>query len=86
MCLSRALSSDEGKHLCNFGIGHQEEHFCEIILYLDQLLRRCCLKTFLIYSSYGPKVQHIGTICAILVEGIMSNISVKLPAVQEMAF
>ena len=26
--------------LCNFGRGHYEEHFCEIILDLDQRLRR----------------------------------------------
>ena len=31
-------------YLCNFSKGHYEEHFCEIILNLNQLLRRCCLK------------------------------------------
>ena len=32
-----------------FGRGTYEEHFCEIILNLDQWFRRrCCLKIFLI--------------------------------------
>ena len=35
------------KHLCNFGRRHNAEQFCEIILNLDQWLRRCCLKNFL---------------------------------------
>ena len=66
-------------HLCNFGRGHDEEHFCEIILNLDQWIRRRChLKIFLIYSSGSHFVQRSGTICAILVEGIMRKISVKL--------
>ena len=34
-------------------------------------------KTFLIWSSGGPFVMWSGTICAILVEGIKRNISVK---------
>ena len=32
--------SAEGNHLCNFGKGHYEEQFCEIILNLDQWFRR----------------------------------------------
>ena len=36
------------------------------------------LKIFLILSSSSPFVQRSETICAILVEGIMRNISVKL--------
>ena len=35
-------------------------------------------KIFLIWSSGGPLVQRSRTICAILVEGIMGNIPVKL--------
>ena len=66
-------------HLCNFGRGYQEKQFCEFILNLDQCFRRrCILKIFLIWSSGGPYVQQSGTICAILVEGIMRNNSVKL--------
>ena len=44
-------------------------------------------KRFLIWSSGGPFVQWIGTICSILIKGIMLNNSVKLfefgPVVQE---
>ena len=36
----------EQNHLCNFGKGHHE-HFCEIILNLNQWLKRCHLKDFL---------------------------------------
>ena len=65
---------------CNFGRGYQEEQFCEIILNLDQWFRRRCrLKISLIWSSGSPFVQQSGgTICAILVEGIMRNNSVNL--------
>ena len=35
-------------------------------------------KRFLIWSSGGPTVQWSGTIYAILTEGIMGNINVKL--------
>ena len=41
-------------------------------------MRRCCFKIFLIWTSGGPFVQRSGTICAILVEGIMRNNSLKL--------
>ena len=55
--------SAEQNHLCNFGRGHHEKLFYEIILNLDQWLRRrCSLKIFLIWSSSGPFVQWIGTI------------------------
>ena len=74
-----ALCSAERNHLCNFGRRHHEEQFYEIILNLNQRFsRRCCLKTFLIYSSGGSFFQKSRTICAILVEGIMRNNSVKL--------
>ena len=39
-------------HLDNFSRGH-EEHFCEIILNLDQRFRNCNFKIFLFYSSDG---------------------------------
>ena len=39
------LCSTKRNHFCHFGRGHYEEHSCEIILNLDQWLRRsCCLK------------------------------------------
>ena len=64
--------------LCSFGRRHYEEHFCEIILTSDQWFwRRCCLKIFLIFSSGGPFLQS-RTFCAILVEGTIGDISVKL--------
>ena len=62
-----------------FGRRHHEEQFCEIILNLGQWFRRRChLNIFLIWSCGGPFVQQSGTICAILVEGIMRNNSVNL--------
>ena len=75
--LWQPLCSVEQNHLCNFGRRHHEEQFCEITLNLDKWLRRC-LKIYLIWSSGSPFVQGRVTICAILVEGIMRNNSVKL--------
>ena len=77
--LWQPLCSAEQNHLCNFGRRHHEEQFCDIILNLDQWFRRCFfLKIFLIWSSGGPFVQRSGSICAILVEGIMRNNFEKL--------
>ena len=70
--------SAEPNHLCKFGKGYQEEQFGETLLNLDQWVRRCLLKILLIWSSGGPFVQQSGTICAILVEGIMRNNSMNL--------
>ena len=70
--------STEENHLCNFGRGHYEEHFCEVILNLDQWFRKKCCKTFDIYSSGGSFVQHNGTLCSFGQGHIMRNISVKL--------
>ena len=69
--------------MCNYARGHHEGHFCEIIwnliLNMDQWFRmKCCLKRFLILSPPGPFVPQSETICAILVEGITSNIFVNL--------
>ena len=66
-------------HLCNIGRRHNEEQFCEIILNLDQWFRRkCYLKVFFIWSSGDLPVQWSKTIYAILKEGIIGNIHVKL--------
>ena len=66
-------------HLCNFGRRYHEEQFCEIILNLDQWFRRNChSKAFLIWISGSPFVQYSVTICAILLEGILRNNSVRL--------
>ena len=76
--LSRPFCLVERNHLCNFSRGYYEEQFCEIILNLDQFFKRICrLKIFLIWSSVGPFVQRSRNICAISVEGIMRNNSVK---------
>ena len=46
---------------------------------LGQWFKRICrLKTFLIRSSDSPFVQRSVTICAIVVDGIMRNNSVRL--------
>ena len=52
--------------LCNYA-GGNDEHFCEIILNLNQLFWRCGLKIFLTYSSASPFVLWSKTICSILV-------------------
>ena len=65
--------------MCNIVGRHQEEQSCEIILNLDQKFRKKChSKVFLILSSGGPFVQWNGTNCAILIEGLMRNNSVKI--------
>ena len=77
--LWRPFRSAQQNHLCNFCRGYQEKQFCQIILNLDQWFnRRCTLKIFLIWSFCGPFIQPSVTICAILVEGIKMNNSVKL--------
>ena len=65
--LWRSFCSVEQKHLCNFGKGHYEEQFCEIITNLDQWFRRrCLLKIFhflsgalaaLLFNGAYPFVQ-----------------------------
>ena len=68
----------ECSHLCNFGRGYCEEQFCKIVLNLGQWFRgRCCIKDFYLEPGGSP-VQWSGTIYAILEEGIMGNIHVKL--------
>ena len=42
-----SFCSAERNHLCNFGKGYHEEQFCEIILNLDQWLKRCHFKDFI---------------------------------------
>ena len=77
--LLQPLCSVDWNLLCNIGRRHPEEQPCEMSLNLDQWFRRkCCLKVFLIWSSSSPFIQRSLTICAILVEGIKRNNSVKL--------
>ena len=42
--LCQPFGSAERNHLYTFGRGQYGEHLCEIILNLDQWLRRCHLK------------------------------------------
>ena len=71
--------SAEQNGVCNFGRGHYKKHLCEIIFEIFQWFRRrYLLNTFLIYTYGGHFVQWGGIICAILVEDIMRNISLKL--------
>ena len=80
--LSRALAAlclAGWNHSCKFGRRHHEEQFCEIILNLDHWFwKKCHFKIFLILGSDIPFILGSGTICAILVEGIMRNNSEKL--------
>ena len=71
--LWQPFCSAEQNHLYYFDRGCYKEQFCEIILNLGQWFR-----IFFIWSSGGPPVQWSKTICAILKEGIMGNIHVKL--------
>ena len=65
-------------YLCNFGRGYYERQFCEIILNLGLWFRRRSrLKEFLsgaLAASYSVERNYY----AILQEGIMGNIHVKL--------
>ena len=64
--------------MCNFGRGHNELQFCEIILNLDQRFRRrCCIKDFLSGALATPLISKSRPFCTILVEGIMKSISRK---------
>ena len=72
------LCSVDWNHLCNIGRRHHEKQSSEIIVNVDQWFKKCRLKVILIWSSGSPFVQQSDTICAILVEGIQRNNSVKL--------
>ena len=54
--------STEQNHLGNFRRELYEEHFCEIILNLDQWFKEMLFKIFLNYSSGSPSVHRSGTI------------------------
>ena len=44
--------SGEQNHLYNFGRGHHEEYFFEIILNLDQWFRRCCSRDAVMPTTF----------------------------------
>ena len=62
----------------NFGRWYQEEQFCGIILTGSMVQGEMSFKRSLIWISGDPPVKWSGTIYAILNEGIMGNIHVKL--------
>ena len=63
------------KGLCNFGRRHNEEYFCKIILNLNQ--EEMLNIDISILSSGGHFVQWRIMVCAVLVEGIMRNVSLE---------
>ena len=65
------LLFDRAEPFMQFLRGHHGEHSCEVIWNLDQWM-------LFTRSLAAPFVQLTGTICAILVEGIMRNYSVRL--------
>ena len=60
-----------------FELSTHEEHFCEINLNLDQWFRRCVVQRHFLSRALAF-VRLSRTICAILVDGIVRNNSVKL--------
>ena len=77
--LWQPFCSVECNNLCNFGNGFNEEQFLEIILNFGSVVHEeIPFKRFLIWSSGGSHVRWSGTIYAILKEGIVGNIHVKL--------
>ena len=76
--LWQPICSAERNHLCNIDKGLPEEQFCEIILNMCQWFRRRChFKDFLSGALVAPLFGN-GSIYAILKEGIMGNIHIKL--------
>ena len=66
-----AILFSRAEPFSNFGKGVLEEHFCEIILKSGPWpRRRCCLKIFFFWA--------LDAILAVLVEGHLRNIPVKL--------
>ena len=76
--LWQPFCSVEGNHLCNFRGGYYQEQFCEIILNLDQTFRGRCNFSDFLSRALAALLFRSRTIYAILEEGIMENILVKL--------
>ena len=61
--LVRHFFAVEWNHLCNSGRGIYEEQFCEIILKLDQWLRRRCLLKIIylegVWGAGGGGIRHL---------------------------
>ena len=70
--------SAECNHMCNFARWYYEKQICGIIMNLGQWFRsRCCLKEFL-SGALAALLFDSGNHYAILKEGIMGNIYLKL--------
>ena len=67
-----------GTILCYFCRGHYEEQFWDYFEFGPVVQEEMSFKRFLIWSSGSPPVQWSSAIYAILKEGIMENILVKL--------
>ena len=76
--LWKSFCSAEHYHLCNFGSGYYEKQFGNYYEFGLVVQEKMSFKRFLIWSSGDPPVQWSGIIYAILKEGIMGNIHVKL--------
>ena len=74
--------SAERNHLCNLSRGYQEGQFCEIILNLDPLIRRCHLKDFLSGALAALLLSGAEPFVQFLKEGIMGNIHVNLNGIR----
>ena len=68
--------SVELNHLCNFGRGHHEEHFCDFYFEFRPVVKeKMTFKDISYLELWLPFDQWFGTICEILVEGIMRKTS-----------
>ena len=77
--LWQSFCSAELNHLSNFGRGYYSEQFCENYFEFGPVVQEdMSFKRFLIWSSGGPPVWWSKIIYAILKEGIISKIHVKL--------
>ena len=76
--LWQPFCSVERNHLCNFSRGYPEGLFCDFFEFGSVVQEEMSIKIFLIWSSGDPRVRWNVTIYAILKEGIMGNIQVKL--------
>ena len=75
--LLQPFCSAEQNNMCNCGGGNYEEQFCDFF-FIGPVGQEMSFKIFLILSSGSPPVKWSGSIYAILKEGIIGNIHVKL--------
>ena len=70
--LWRPIHSDEGNQLYNFGREYYQKHFCKVIVLEEMHFKD------ILYLQLWRSIGSEGNDCAILVDGFMRNISVKL--------